>query len=64
MTAPDRTGDLIPDLIRYLDVAEENNVFVTIVLWNGASIRNELLLNLILDESKLQSYIENALIVI
>ncbi len=59
--SPDGQGTLIPDLSRFLDVAAENNVFVIPVLWNGALIRNDRYKNLIWDDNKLQSYIDNAL---
>lgn len=62
--APDAGNNLISDLSRFLDVAAENNVFVIICLWNGALLRNDNYRNLILDSTKLQSYIDNALTVI
>ncbi|CAL8118342.1 unnamed protein product [Orchesella dallaii] len=62
VTAPDGQGTLISDLSRFLDVAQENDVFIIPVLWNGALIRNDRYKNLIWDDSKLQSYIDNALV--
>ena len=62
MTAPDRTGTFIDDLSRYLDVAQENNIFVTLVLWNGATMPERELIDLIYDDSKLDSYINNVLV--
>ena len=61
VTGPDETGTFIKDLSKYLDVACENNVLVTLVLWNGATNMKEGLQGLIFDEDKLQSYIDNAL---
>lgn len=63
VTSPDRTGTLISDLNRFLDVARDNNVFVIPVLWNGAVVRNQQYIDLMWDDAKLQSYIDNALIV-
>lgn len=48
---------------RFLDVAAANNVFVVPVLWNGALMRNQRYRNLVLDDARLNSYINNALIV-
>ncbi len=63
VVAPDRVGTLINELGRFLDVAAANNVFVAPVLWNGALMRNQRYRNLVLDDARLQSYINNALIV-
>lgn len=63
VTAPDRDGTLINDLNRFLDVARDNNVFVIPVLWNGALMRNQRYVDLTWDDAKLDSYINNALIV-
>lgn len=63
VVAPDRLGTIINDLSRFLDVAAANNVFVIPVLWNGALMRNQRYRNLVLDDARLQSYIDNALIV-
>jgi len=62
VTGPDSQGTLINDLSRFLDVAAANNVFVVLVLWNGAVAMTPNGSNLILDDTKLQSYINNALI--
>ena len=62
MLGPDETGTFIKDLSKYLDVAYENDVMVTLVLWNGATSMKDGLRGLINDEEKLQSYIDNALI--
>jgi len=59
--APDRTGDLLNDLSRFLDVAAENDVFVIPVLWNGALMRNQRYVDLYYDDAKLNSYIQNVL---
>jgi hypothetical protein len=60
--APDRLGTIINDMSRFLDVAAANNVFVIPVLWNGALMRNQRYRNLVLDDARLQSYIDNSLI--
>jgi len=64
VTGPDRDGTLIPELATFLDYAASKNVFVIIVLWNGALMRNLNYKNLVLDDSlfgKLDSYINLAL---
>lgn len=60
---PDRDGTIINDLSRFLDVAAANNVFVALVLWNGALMRNQRYRNLVLDDARLDSYINTSLIV-
>lgn len=60
--APDRVGTLINDLSRFLDVAADNNVFVALVLWNGALMRNQRYRNIVLNDAILDSYINNALL--
>ena len=59
--SPDRDGSLFNELSSFLDYAAEKNVFVIIVLWNGALMRNDRYKNLVWDESKLNSYIGNVL---
>ncbi|XP_057369994.1 mannan endo-1,4-beta-mannosidase-like [Daphnia carinata] len=61
ITAPDRTGTLIPDMKLFLDTAKANNILVIFVLWNGALLRNQNTVNLFWDNSKLQTYIDKAL---
>ena len=61
VSAPDRAGTLIDELADYLDYAATRNVFVIIVLWNGALMRVDNYKNLVLDINKLDSYISNAL---
>jgi len=57
----DAGNNLVRDMNLFLDVAEENNVFVIFTLWNGALIRNERYRNLIMNDDILTSYINNAL---
>jgi len=64
VTAPDNTGVLISDLRRFCDLAAEYNVFVILSLWTGASIRQDNTYSLFMDDRRLQSYIDNALVVI
>jgi len=59
--APDRDGTLINELSNFLDYAASRNVFVIPVLWNGALMRNINYKNLVLDQAKTESYINNAL---
>ncbi len=61
VTGMDSQGTLGDELNRFLDVAAENNVFIIPVLWNGAYLTNQNAINLVWDESKLASYIDNAL---
>ena len=58
----DSANTMISDLSRFLDVARTNNILVFIVLWNGAVTPQTNLLNLLWDESKLQTYIDRALV--
>ncbi|CAG7830494.1 unnamed protein product, partial [Allacma fusca] len=58
----DEARTLISDLSRFLDFCYDHNVLVIPVLWNGALMRQQTLVNLIWDDSKLNSYISNALI--
>ena len=59
----DRKNSLIDELGEFLDYAKSKNILVIICLWNGAmnSIPQETI-NIMWDESKLDSYINNALI--
>ncbi|XP_050714959.1 mannan endo-1,4-beta-mannosidase-like [Eriocheir sinensis] len=60
VTACDLTGDFESDILHFLDVAQENNLLVTLVMWNGWST-NQIGMGLILEDDKLDSYIENCL---
>jgi len=62
VVAPDRLGTIINDMRRFLTVAAENNVFVVPVLWNGALMRNQRYRDLVLDDARLDSFINNSLI--
>jgi mannan endo-1,4-beta-mannosidase len=63
VTGLDNTGTMINDLKRFLDAASSRDIVVIPVLWNGAAMRNSKVVDLVWDDSKLQSYIDNALIV-
>ena len=52
---------MIDDLGKFLDRAEEYDILVTVVLWNGAVYPSERLIDLMWDDSKLDTYISNAL---
>lgn len=54
---------MIGDMKRFLDAAGARDIVVIPVLWNGALMRNQNVVNLTLDDAKLQSYIDNALVV-
>jgi mannan endo-1,4-beta-mannosidase len=58
----DSTNTLIRDLRRYLRLAAEKNVFVTLTLWNGALMTNENEIGLLKDSCKLQSFFDHALV--
>ena len=61
VTGADRTGTMISDMKAFLDYAQSKNIVVIFALWNGAYLRNQNTINLMWDESKLQSYIDKAL---
>ena len=63
VTACDSTGDFINDIITFLDAAEASNILVTLTLWNGAVVTNQVYIDLIRDPNKLQSYLDNCLTV-
>lgn len=62
VTGPDNAGTFIDDLGKFLDVAYTHNILVIPVLWNGAIELGEELRGLLLDEDKLDSYIEKVLV--
>ena len=64
VTDPDRTGTMINDMKAFLDYAQTKNIVVIFALWNGAYLNNQNTINLMWDESKLQTYIDKALKVI
>lgn len=57
----DRTGTMINDMRSFLDFAQSKNILVIFVLWNGAYLTQQNTINLLFDDSKLQTYIDNAL---
>lgn len=61
VTGPDSTGTMINDMRSFLDFAQSKQLLVVFVLWNGAVRPTDNALNLIYDETKLQTYIDNAL---
>lgn len=52
---------VVSDLKDYLDHAADENVFVTISLFNGALMRNQAVKDMFSDDEKLQSFVDNAL---
>lgn len=58
VTASDTAGSLIADMRKYLRAAQELDILVFFVLWNGAVLRNAQTLTLFSSPQKLQSYIE------
>jgi len=61
VTGTDNSNTLIGDLSDLLDYAASQDVFVIIVLFNGALQRSSNVQNLYWDDGKLNSYINNAL---
>ena len=59
--SPDKKGSFINDLSRFLDVAAECNIFVILVLWNGAQHPGQTVINLMWDDWKLDEYIDKVL---
>lgn len=59
----DEQNKLIDELTEALDYAETKNVLIVICLWDGASAQmTQRLVDLFWDDSKLESYINNALV--
>ena len=54
----DQAGTLVNDLLAFLDVCATKNVFMGLVLFNGAVLKNQNTINLFWDESKLQTYLD------
>lgn len=63
VTGPDRTGTMISDMRSFLDFAQSKDILVIFVLWNGAVLKQQNTINLLYDDSKLQTYIDKALTV-
>lgn len=57
----DKTGEFESDVLRFLDSAQANNILVVLAMWNGAYLTNQPAVDLVWDDSKLDSYIENCL---
>eukprot|EP01125_Pyxidicula_operculata_P007570 TRINITY_DN256_c0_g1_i1.p1 TRINITY_DN256_c0_g1~~TRINITY_DN256_c0_g1_i1.p1 ORF type:complete len:372 (+),score=73.96 TRINITY_DN256_c0_g1_i1:18-1133(+) len=58
----DSKGTLVEDMRRYLWTAQEYGITVFWCLWNGAVLRNNNVIQLIKNQTLLQSFIENALV--
>ncbi len=58
----DAANTLIKDLKLYLQAAAAQNIFVFLVLWNGAQPIQQNELGSIMNVTKLQTFIDNALI--
>ena len=63
VTGPDKNGTIISDMNSLLDAAKAKNILVIFVLWNGAMLSVQKTIDLFLDKGKLQTYINNALMV-
>ncbi|XP_069947143.1 mannan endo-1,4-beta-mannosidase-like [Cherax quadricarinatus] len=61
VTACDNTGDFENDVLSLLNAAEASGVLVDLCMWNGAVLRNQKTIDLIYDDDKLDSYIQNCL---
>ena len=57
----DNAGTLVSDLTAFLDECAKNNIFMGLVLFNGAVLRNQDTINLFWDDSKLETYLDKAL---
>ncbi|KAK7104064.1 mannan endo-1,4-beta-mannosidase-like [Littorina saxatilis] len=63
VTALDKDGSFISDFQQYLDDAQQRNILIFPTLWNGALKQNHAhFQGLVEDTSKLQSYLDKALI--
>lgn len=61
VTGLDQTGTMLDEMRSFLDFALSKNILVVFALWNGAVLKNQKTINLLYEEDKLQSYIDNAL---
>ncbi|MBD5001519.1 hypothetical protein GUF49_08195, partial [Xanthomonas citri pv. citri] len=57
----DSSGTFISDIIKFLDAAQAADVLVILTLWNGAVLSNSVYKDMILDDTKLESYLTNCL---
>ena len=58
IVATDTANTLVTDLLAFLDQCKQRNIFMGLVLFNGAHLTNQNTINLFWDESKLQSYLD------
>lgn len=58
----DAAGTLIDDVEVFVKSAEAHGVLVTLCLWNGALMRNPLVVDMVKDAAITQSFIDNALV--
>ena len=58
IVATDTANTLVTDLLAFLDQCKQRNIFMGLVLFNGAYLTNQNTINLFWDESKLQSYLD------
>lgn len=61
VTACDTAGEFENDVKRLLDAAQATDVMVVLAMWNGAYLTNQMAVDLVWDDSKLDSYINNCL---
>ena len=57
----DSAGTLVSDLTAFLDECSKNNIFMGLVLFNEAVLRNQDTIKLFWDDSKLETYHSKAL---
>jgi len=62
VVATDGSGSLVNDLKAFLDECQKRNLFMVLVLFNGAKMRTKETINMIKNEVRLQSYLDNALV--
>nr|ADE58569.1 GH5 family protein GH5E [Limnoria quadripunctata] len=61
VTACDNTGDFLNDVVQFLDSAQQSNVLVMFTVWNGAVMENQPYIDMVMDDNKIQSYLDNCL---
>nr|XP_053639726.1 mannan endo-1,4-beta-mannosidase-like [Cherax quadricarinatus] len=61
VTACDRTGDFESDVLSLLDAGEQSGVLVNLCLWNGAALSYQKTIDMLQDDTKIESYIQNCL---
>nr|ADE58567.1 GH5 family protein GH5A [Limnoria quadripunctata] len=61
VTSCDSSGAFLRDVVSFLDSAQQSDVLVIFTIWNGAVMSNQQYVDMIMDDNKLQSYLDNCL---